>query len=196
MEKFQRNVVSNLLKPSFFCRRPDLVALDLLGKVILNAKKKVAGIIIEVEPYFGPEDPASRARKGGDLARTMQERPCTALVYGVHKQWLLNIVAHEEGKLGAVLIRGIIPVDQELKPLGGPIFGPGRVTKYLGVDKSHHRAFLCSCDGELQLRDGLVVDINCIARSPRVGVREDLPEPFNFKISCIKEMMRRLMEDG
>jgi len=27
-------------------------------------------MIIEVEPYFGPEDPASRARKGGDLAKT------------------------------------------------------------------------------------------------------------------------------
>jgi DNA-3-methyladenine glycosylase len=181
----------DVLERDFFRRRPDIVAMDLLGKVVLNRRREAAGIIIEVEPYFGPEDPASRARKGGDLARTMGSEPCTALVYGVHRQWLLNIVAHEDGELGAVLIRGIIPIDPVAFKPSKPISGPGRVTKYLGVDKSYHKAFLCSYDGELQLRRGLSVDTSIIIRSRRVGVREDLPEPFNFKVR-VEEFLKIL----
>ncbi len=182
-----------VLEPSFFRRRPDLVAMDLLGKVILNKRRGTAGIIIEVEPYFGPEDPASRARKGGDLARTMGSEPCTALIYGVHRQWLLNVVAHEEGELGAILIRGIIPINFAIfEPLSKPIYGPGRVTKYLGVDKSFHKAFLCDPYQELQLRHGLSVDASLITRSKRVGVREDLPEPFNFKVRVEDLKMKRI----
>jgi len=184
--------MGDVLERGFFRRRPDLVAMDLLGKVILNKRGETAGIIIEVEPYFGPEDPASRARKGGDLARTMGSEPCTALIYGVHKQWLLNIVAHEDGELGAVLIRGIIPINPvTFEPLSKPIYGPGRVTKYLGVDKSYHKAFLCDRDQELQLRHGLSVDTSLIIRSKRVGVREDLPEPFNFKVR-MEELLKIL----
>ncbi|RDD53634.1 MAG: DNA-3-methyladenine glycosylase [Candidatus Korarchaeota archaeon NZ13-K] len=175
-----------VLERDFFRRRPDLVAVELLGKVVLNGAEWVAGMVTEVEPYFGPEDPASRARKGGDLARTMYGEPCTALVYGVHREWLLNVVAHEDGEAGAVLIRGIVPVDPEtLKPVDDPIWGPGRVTRYLRVDKRHHKAFLCRCDKELRLAVGVSVGRDCISRSPRVGVREDLPEPLNFRISCI-----------
>lgn len=157
----------------------------LLGKLLVRRLEGGvrAGIIIEVEPYFGAEDPASRARRGGDLARVMCGEVCTALVYGVHRQWLLNVVAHEPGLCGAILIRGILPVDPgTLKPLGREVLGPGRVTRYFSVDKALHRTYLCDEDSPLRILDGLTFDDECISRSPRVGVREDLPIPLNFRI--------------
>jgi len=184
--------MKKILGQEFFRRRPDLVAMDLLGKVILNKRRRVAGMILKWSPIL-----VQRIRHLGLGREEIWLKQCrespALLVYGVHKQWLLNIVAHEDEKLGAVLIRGIIPMDpMTFRPLGKPIWGPGRVTKYLDVDKRYHKAFLCSCDQELQLRDGLRIDPSCIIRSRRVGVREDLPEPFNFRISCIEELLKRL----
>ncbi|AKG38342.1 MAG: DNA-3-methyladenine glycosylase [Infirmifilum sp.] len=182
-----------IILQDFFARKPDTVARQLLGKLLVNIKLDMAGVILETEPYFGPEDPASRARKGGDLARTMASQPCTALVYGVHRQWLLNIVAHEPNSLGAVLIRGILPVNVASGTAAGKaIWGPGRVTRYLGINKDLHKKFLCSEDSEVRPVYFLDIDEPCVSRSSRIGVREDLPEPLNFKINCIDEINRML----
>lgn len=181
--------IGGLLDPEFLRTRPDIAAMRLLGKVILNTGINVAGVIVEVEPYFGPEDPASRARRGGDLARTMLSEPCTALVYGVHRQWLLNVVAHEDSVPGTVLIRAVVPVNPSSgEILGKPILGPGRVTRYLGVDKTLHKQFLCCKDCKVQLRSFLDVGEDCILKSNRIGVREDLPYPLNFKFSCFERL--------
>ena len=70
-----------------------------------------------------------------------------ALVYGIHRQWLFNVVAHEENQYGAVLIRSC-------EPLRGIEFmkffrktnnilllttGPGRLTQALQIDKKFHK---------------------------------------------------------
>ena len=56
-----------MLNKKFFLRSPDIVAKELLGKIMqVNGKKAK---IVETEAYFGPEDPASRARQNGDLKK-------------------------------------------------------------------------------------------------------------------------------
>lgn len=177
-----------ILPQEFYKRRPDSVARELLGKKIVRVigGEIISGYVIETEAYFGPEDPASRARKGGDLAEVMRGDQGVALVYGVHKQWLLNIVAHEDGEAGAVLIRSILSDE--------PILGPGRVTKFLRVDKSFHRVPVFIESSQLRIEEGFEVADEQVVRSYRVGVREDLEEPLNFSLSTLRRSRRTVSE--
>ena len=83
-----------VLPADSYARRPDEVARDLLGKLLVRVYRgvRLSGVIVETEAYFGPEDPASRARRGGDLKETMMGEVGVALVYGVHNNWGLAYI--------------------------------------------------------------------------------------------------------
>ncbi len=175
----------------FYARRPDEVARDLIGKLLvrLYGGARLSGIIVEAEAYFGPEDPASRARhRGGSLARAMEWEPGRALVYGIHRQWLLNVVAHPPSGVGAVLIRALEPREglevmarnRGLPPGSDPRLltsGPGRLTRALAVDKAIHGAPLTG-GGPLWVEETGLRPAVC--RCPRVGVTRDLEEPQRY----------------
>jgi DNA-3-methyladenine glycosylase len=185
-------IVGKVLPKDFYKRRPDEVARDLLGKLIVRIYKgvRLAGIIVETEAYFGPEDPASRAKKGGDLARVMAGEVGHALIYGIHRQWLFNVVAHEEKNYGAVLIRAIQPIKgvelmkvlRGINSLRNLTNGPGKLTRALAIDKRFHRKPVYLRKGVLRIEEGIEVDQDNIKASYRIGVSEDLPEPLRFLI--------------
>ena len=103
-----------VLPREFYERDPEAVARGLLGKRLLRKLKGEAlrGIIAETEAYYGLEDPASRAFHGMKAYnRLMWSEPGRAFIYNVHNNWLMNIVTHEAGKVGAVLIRAIEPIE-------------------------------------------------------------------------------------
>ena len=92
-------------------------------------------MITEVEAYKGPQDRASHAYGG---RRTPRVEPLYAdggtvyvyLVYGLH--WMLNFSTAAQGKPEAVLVRAILTDHAGERK---PIVGPGRVCKYLKIDK-------------------------------------------------------------
>ena len=97
-----------ILPRVFYERDPALVARSLLGKVVVRRRgsEVLSGKIVETEAYYGAEDPASRAFRGEKTYnRVMFGEPGRVFIYMVHSHWLLNIVAHPEGEVGAVLIR-------------------------------------------------------------------------------------------
>jgi len=87
-------------------------------------------IITEVEAYRGQEDQASHARFGKtERNRVMFDRGGLVYVYLVYGMyWMLNIVTGEKEKPQAILIRGIEGIN-----------GPGKVGKYLKLDKSFYK---------------------------------------------------------
>ena len=97
------------LSREFFLRDAEIVARELLGKILVRKikKKEKKARIVETEAYFDENDPASRACKNGDLKETMKMQAGTILVYGVHNNWLVNIVTGVEGWASAVLIRAV-----------------------------------------------------------------------------------------
>jgi len=104
-----------ILKRSFFQRDTALVAKDLLGKILVkrSGTETSSGIIIETEAYYGIGDPASHAFRGmTPRSRLMFGEAGIAYVYLCYGMyWLLNTVTEEEGIPGAVLIRGLKPLE-------------------------------------------------------------------------------------
>ena len=176
----------------FYRKDPLLVARRLLGQLLVRLWKdvRISGIIVEVEAYYGSEDPASRASRGGTLAKVMAGECGRALVYGVHGQWLLNVVAHEPGEVGAVLIRALEPLEgievmmenRRVRDIRSLTSGPGRLTQALAVDKSFNGKPLYTRNHGLWIEWGCEIRDELIVRSHRVGVREDLNEPMRLYV--------------
>ncbi len=163
----------------FFNRKAERVARDLLGRVISFRGKK--GRIVETEAYYNEEDPASRACQNGDLRKTMLMSGGTVLVYGVHNNWLLNIVTGEEGEAEAVLIRALEPVNFK-----GDCSGPGKLTKSLGINKEFHKSKIGKM---IKIEDGGLGGVD-IGESKRVGVSKDLNRNLRFFIKNNKHVSR------
>jgi DNA-3-methyladenine glycosylase len=123
-----------VLDASFFARDTQVVARDLLDKVLVREVygQRLSGRLVEVEAYLGPDDLAAHSRGGRRTARTevMFGSPGHAYVYftyGMH--WCLNFVTREVGVPQAVLVRALEP-----GPGVGRCSGPGLVTRALGID--------------------------------------------------------------
>lgn len=178
------------LPRSFYERGPAEVAEGLLGKLLvrLYGGWRLSGIIVETEAYYGELDPASRASRKGGLAEVMRGTVGVALVYGVHGHWLFNVVAHEPGGVGGVLIRALKPVEgleimmdlRHTKDVKLIASGPGRLTQAMAIGKwAHGKPVYTEMHG-LWIEDSRrKVDV---ARSWRVGVTEDLPIQLRFYV--------------
>lgn len=124
------------MEKEFFNRNAEIVARELLGKVLVREieGRGLKARIVETEAYFDENDPASRACQNGDLRETMMMEPGVILIYGVHNNWMFNFVTDEKGIASAVLIRAIEPLNFEEK-----CNGPGLLTKALKIGKDFHK---------------------------------------------------------
>jgi DNA-3-methyladenine glycosylase len=184
-------VSGKVLQRGFYERDPALVASELLGKLLILESQGVflGGVIVETEAYYGLEDPASRAYRGmKDYNRLMWGEPGRVFIYNVHKYWMLNIVAHKAGGVGAVLIRALEPrhgveVMMRNRPVGDAsqlTSGPGKLTMALDVDRRFMGADVTRPDSEIRVLDH-GMDFK-VGTSNRIGVRLDLEEEFRFYV--------------
>ena len=151
------------LKRSFFTRDSLMVARDLLGCFLVRDfgnKKVERKKITEVEAYGGEEDKASHARFGRTKRnQVMWETPGLVYVYFVYGMyWMFNIVTAKKGKAQAVLIRSLEGIK-----------GPGRVGRWLLVDKSFYGEDLISSK-RIWVEKGSIPKGAKITRTPRIGV--------------------------
>jgi len=205
------------MNQEFFNRSADKVAKELLGKIIVRKinENELKARIVETEAYFDENDPASRACQNGDLRLTMMMRAGTILVYGVHNNWLVNIVTDGEGKASAVLIRAVEPLN-----FIGKCNGPGLLTKALLIDKTFHKKNIIDnneiwiedngnlqdyilkrvLEGKVSLarkesesRENLTLNTKKfeIVSSFRIGVKKDLPRKLRFYIKNNEFVSRR-----
>jgi DNA-3-methyladenine glycosylase len=106
------------LPRSFFTRDGITVAKALLGKILVHetALGTVRGIITEVESYMGETDKGSHTYGGKRTDRTepMYHMGGTSYVYLIYGMYsCMNIAAMTEGIPQAVLLRSVVPADQE-----------------------------------------------------------------------------------
>jgi DNA-3-methyladenine glycosylase len=188
--KLQKEMTA--LQRDFYEKDPATVAKELLGKTLMRKidSEILSGKIVETEAYYGEEDPASRAYKGKmKFNELMYAQPGRTFIYMVHGNWLLNIVAHPPGKVGAVLIRAIEPIkgiqtmlkNRDAKDLYNLTNGPGKLTKALAITKELNGIDITKRESMLIITEGKDENIE-ISASHRIGVRKDLPQKLRFFI--------------
>lgn len=128
--------------PRSYFKRPTLqVARSLLGKYLVrkNGRATRAGRIVEVEAYIGTEDRACHASKGRTARTDVMFGPAGVayiyLIYGMYH--CFNIVTERVGYPSAVLIRAV-----EDEHTGALIDGPGRICRFLAIDRALNRVDL------------------------------------------------------
>ncbi len=188
------------LSKEFFEKNAEIVARDLLGKIlcrkIIDSSgniKILKSKIVETEAYFGSEDPASRACKNGDLRETMLMEGGRILVYGVHNNWLINFVTGKKGKAEAVLLRALEPLnfDEAYR-----CNGPGLLTRALKIDKNFHKKDILNNDN-IWIEDSDEYNNRekkekfKIISKFRIGIKNDLNKPFRFYIKDNKFISRQ-----
>lgn len=162
--------------PREFYERPTLkVAKDLLGKILVKEKENrtIYTKIVDVEAYVGPTDKACHASKGRTKRTGIMFGPAgftyVYLIYGMYH--LLNIVTEREDYPAAILIRGLEIFERdEAQTDQTRIDGPGRVGRFLALDRTHNG--LDTTQGTtIWVEDhGLPVSRKEIQALPRIGV--------------------------
>lgn len=188
-----RRPVGRILGPDFFARPSDIVARELIGKIIWR-EGKGGGRLSEVEAYLPQDDPACHAAKG--LTRrnaAMFGPPGTIYVfqsYGVH--YLLNLVCEEIGVGSAVLVRSFAPLADgsggkvgngggrgrggDVGPAEGAR-GPGVVGRILGVEPSLNGLSLGATSGLFVIDDGFRAPVGVTVR---VGISRGRELPLRY----------------
>ncbi|MBQ2802747.1 MAG: DNA-3-methyladenine glycosylase [Lachnospiraceae bacterium] len=110
------------LTREFFTRDGLSVAQELLGKILVHETSygTIRGIITEVESYMGEEDKGSHTYGGKRTERTepMYHIGGTSYVYLIYGMYsCMNIACMTDGIPQAVLIRSVVPADEESRQL-------------------------------------------------------------------------------
>ena len=194
--------------PREFYIRPNVltVARDLLGKLLVVPsinRKRVSGMIVEVEAYRGPEDRASHAYGGRRTKRTetMYQPGGLAYVYFVYGMYYqFNVVSNVQDIPHAILVRALEPVEgievmrkrRHTHPDHNLTNGPGKLCIALGIDRNLDRADLLG--NRVWLEEYKTIKPGRIARGPRIGIdyaEEWVDKPWRLWIRGNSYVSRR-----
>lgn len=184
----------NILPTAFYNRPPEIVARELLGKIIVRKLEHqiVRGRIVETEGYLARGDEAAHGF-GGKTKRnaSLYKDAGHAYVHGMRQYFLLDIVTEEIGVPSSVLIRAVEPLQgiEYMKALRGIdvvehlASGPGKfciafeINKELdGIDITNSRAPLY-IEGESDSDPSLRIE-----KSGRIGISRAKDFPLRFWI--------------
>jgi DNA-3-methyladenine glycosylase len=185
-----------IAKRNFYERNTVKVAKDILGCFLVREYKgKITkAMIMETEAYRGEYDLASHASKGRTKrTEIMYGQPGHAYIYMIYGMYfMLNVVTEEKDFPAAVLIRGIsvgaiheLPNGRSVHEPPLQINGPGKLTKFLHIDKTFNGYDLTRGE-KLWIELGHPMSKKFkIIKSPRVGIdyaRHCREWKWNFKL--------------
>ncbi|MDA3557202.1 DNA-3-methyladenine glycosylase [Acinetobacter sp. AOR15_HL] len=134
--------MSDILPLSWFQRETSQVAHDLIGCVLCRRKADghvIRCTITETEAYLGIRDKACHSYNDKRTARTdvMYGSGGTIYVYLIYGMYeMLNLITQTEGIPEGVMIRSAFLNGASTKKEYKLLAGPGKLTRYLGIDRS------------------------------------------------------------
>jgi len=178
------------LKREFYSRDTEEVAREILGKILVHRAEEglLKGKIVEVEAYLGLDDRGAIGfRRAKNIPQALLLPAGFAFVYFTYgNHWMLNVNA-KTGRLGAVLIRALEPLEgieimkknRGISDTGNLTNGPGKLTKAFGIDKRHNGLDLTK--DELFIEDSPHETVE-IAKSTRIGLSKGKSKMLRFYI--------------
>jgi DNA-3-methyladenine glycosylase len=183
-----------LLPRTFYLRSPDVVARNLIGKLITHklSGESLTGRITEVEAYLGTTDAASHTFAGKTTRNAVLFGPpgfsYVYFVYGMHH--CLNFSCLPDGEPGGVLIRALeptagletmarlrhLPVTASRRLLTS---GPAKLCQALGIVRSHNGIDVTLKTSSLQVTDDGFRP-STILTTPRIGIKKAIDMPLRF----------------
>jgi DNA-3-methyladenine glycosylase len=194
------------LPRSFYLDPPDVVARNLLGKVLVcryeaktksrTIRQRLTGRIVEIEAYMGLDDPASHSFIGQTARNAVLFGPpgfaYVYFIYGMY--YCLNFSCEPEGQPGGVLLRALDPLEgldvmaqnRKLGPGASPRLltsGPGRLCQALGITRAIHNGLdVTSRRSILHVEDdGFLTD--AVDVTPRIGITKAADRPLRFSLA-------------
>lgn len=170
------------LKRSFYARDTNIVAKEMLGKLLVRHSKQnmLIGRITEVESYRGRDDLACHASKGRtprcEVMFGAAGHAYVYLIYGMYN--CLNIVTEDADFPAAVLIRALEPIAgldtmhalRKTEKLKNLTTGPGKLTQALAITRELNNEDTVQSDKIFLTDDNFPVSNNNIVTTTRVGV--------------------------
>lgn len=198
---FSEAVTDSAILPiseKFYLQPPDVVARNLLGKLLIRqlGGQSLIGRIVETEAYLGEDDPAAHSFAGlTNRNSVLFGPPGHAYVYFIYGMYYcLNVSCEPEGQAGGVLFRALEPVvglAKMAKLRGLPdgasprllTSGPGRLCQALGIVRDGINGIdLTSPKSPLRIYDDGYVP-ESVTVTPRIGIRKASAMPLRFLIS-------------
>ncbi len=187
----RRSRFGSPLPTSFYDRRTELVARELLGAIIecKTADGVTQACIVETEAYTGPDDPACHA-VAGLTARTTHlfGPPGMSYVYFIYGMyWCFNAVTRERGHGAAVLVRAVHPLDgitlmhrrrPQIRRERDLTNGPGKLCMAMGITGAMSGESLRR--GPIVLRAGDPVQDSDVVVTPRIGITHAAEWPLRY----------------
>ncbi len=183
-----------VLPRSFYRRRTEEVAKDLVGMILAhtlqkNGKKyRLAGVIVETEAYGHSDDGASHACRGMTERNAVMFGPVgrayVYFTYGNH--FCVNVSARSsDAPAGAVLIRGMEPVEgvglmKKLRQIDDARLlasGPGRLTQALGITRAQNGADMADDGSDLRIEQGIIREA---VATTRIGITKATERNWRF----------------
>jgi DNA-3-methyladenine glycosylase len=182
------------LPVAFFRRPAEVVAAELIGKVVVSSIGGLVttGKIVETEAYLGYDDPASHGYRHRRNARNaaLFGPPgiwYVYLSYGMH--WCANLVCQRAGLASAVLLRAMEPLEglDIMRERRGDLpdrqlcSGPGRLCQALGIDRDLDG--LPMAKGPVVVVRGARIAASAISATPRIGITKAADWPLRFHLA-------------
>ena len=201
-ERAETALPGRLLHRSFFESPPERVAPLLLGKLLVlktKGRKPLAGRIVEVEAYLGPDDkqpdPAAHSHRGPTPRNSVLFGPAghayVYFIYGMY--YCMNFSCQRKGLGGGILLRALEPVtgmeqmarNRGLKQSAPPCdltSGPGRLCEALGITRAKDNGLdLVDPESPLQVRDD-GFRLKKVMVTHRIGIRRAAELPLRFVV--------------
>ena len=151
--------------------------------------------LVEVEAYRGQDDPGSHCYRGRTPRNAVMWGEAGHLyvyfVYGMH--FCANVVALEEGRAGAVLLRGgELLSDPGVAHVRRPTArgkdaelarGPARLCTLLGLGREHDGVDVLDPASPVRLEPGERVPEDGVRTGPRVGVAAGQQRPWRLWVA-------------
>ncbi|OLS02518.1 DNA-3-methyladenine glycosylase [Tissierella creatinophila] len=178
------------LKRDFFTRNTELVAKELLGKILVldRGGQIYKGKIVETEAYTNDNDDAAHFHKGlTDRTRVVREAGGHIYIYNIYGMYqCMNIIAEKEDVLGGVLIRAIEPIegieamyenrykrkyiDPKKKEIINLTNGPAKLVMSYGITKDEFYGRDLDSDDMIWLEDAEDILEENIVKTPRINI--------------------------